>query len=57
MQILVVKEVAELLKVSAQTVYKLANAGEIPAFRVGGCWRFDADAIRAMCCARDAVAP
>lgn len=47
MKVLIVKEVAALLQVSQQTVYRLANAGAIPAFRVAGAWRFDADAIRA----------
>jgi excisionase family DNA binding protein len=32
--------VADYLKVSKPTVYKLARAGEIPAVRLGGTWRF-----------------
>jgi excisionase family DNA binding protein len=40
-QILTVKEVAEYLKVNERTVYRMATAGKIPAFKVGGSWRFE----------------
>nr|WP_233170272.1 helix-turn-helix domain-containing protein [Aquitalea sp. ASV15] len=33
-------EVAEYLKVSKRTVYRLAQSGELPAFKLGGIWRF-----------------
>ncbi len=39
-QILTVKEVAEYLKVNDRTVYRMATAGDIPAFKVGASWRF-----------------
>lgn len=39
-QILTVKEVAEYLKVNERTVYRMATAGKLPAFKVGGSWRF-----------------
>ena len=35
-----VKEVADYLKVNERTVYRMAAAGKIPAFKVGGSWRF-----------------
>lgn len=38
--ILTIKEVAEYLKVNERTVYRLAGAKKIPAFKVGGSWRF-----------------
>ena len=38
--ILTIKEVAEYLKVNERTVYRLAGAKKIPAFKVGGTWRF-----------------
>ena len=38
--ILTADEVAEYLKLSKITVYKLAKDGSIPGFRVGGSWRF-----------------
>jgi excisionase family DNA binding protein len=39
-EILTIREVAELLKINEKTAYKLALAGEIPGFKVGGSWRF-----------------
>ena len=38
--ILTIKEVAEYLKVTERTIYRLAAAKKIPAFKVGGMWRF-----------------
>ncbi len=38
--ILTILEVANYLKVAERTVYRLAAAKKIPAFRVGGAWRF-----------------
>ena len=34
------KEVAQLLKVSVRTIVRLAERGEIVAFKVGDLWRF-----------------
>ena len=39
-EILTLKQVAEFLKVTERTIYRLAAAKKIPAFRVGGTWRF-----------------
>ena len=33
-------EVADYLKVNERTIYRLAAAKKIPAFKVGGTWRF-----------------
>ena len=38
--ILTISEVAEYLKLAERTLYRLAGAKKIPAFRVGGTWRF-----------------
>jgi excisionase family DNA binding protein len=35
-----IKDVAEYLKVTERTIYRLAAAKKIPAFKVGGSWRF-----------------
>jgi excisionase family DNA binding protein len=35
-EILKIREVAELLKINEKTTYKLAWAGKIPVFKVGG---------------------
>ena len=39
-EILTIKEVADYLKVTERTIYRLAGAKKIPAFKVGGTWRF-----------------
>lgn len=39
-EILTIKQVAEYLKVTERTIYRLAAAKQIPAFKVGGSWRF-----------------
>jgi excisionase family DNA binding protein len=39
-EILTIKQVAEYLKVTERTIYRLAAAKKIPAFKVGGTWRF-----------------
>ena len=44
-EILTISEVAGLLKIAEKTVYGLAQRGEIPAFKVGGQWRFSRAAI------------
>ena len=38
--ILTLEEVAAYLKAGKRTVYRLAASGEIPAFKLGGTWRF-----------------
>jgi excisionase family DNA binding protein len=38
--ILDAKEAGKMLKVHARTVIRLAERGELPAFRVGDLWRF-----------------
>ena len=39
-QVLTVKQVAEYLQVNERTVYRMASANKLPAFKVGGSWRF-----------------
>ena len=39
-EILTIKQVADYLKVTERTIYRLAAAKRIPAFKVGGTWRF-----------------
>jgi excisionase family DNA binding protein len=39
-EILTLPEVARLLKVAEKTVYTMAQRGALPAFKVGGQWRF-----------------
>ncbi|OHX35195.1 DNA-binding protein [Methylomonas sp. LWB] len=46
-EILTIKQVAEYLQVTERTIYRLAAAKKIPAFKVGGTWRFSRSAIDA----------
>lgn len=39
-EILTLDDLAAYLKVGKRTVYRLAAAKKIPAFKVGGTWRF-----------------
>lgn len=39
-EIFTLDELAAYLKVSKRTLYRLAAQAEIPAFKVGGAWRF-----------------
>lgn len=39
-EILTIDEVATYLKAGKRTVYRLASGGKIPAFKLGGTWRF-----------------
>ena len=38
--ILTLKEVSAYLKVTERTIYRLAAGKKMPAFKVGGSWRF-----------------
>jgi excisionase family DNA binding protein len=44
--LMTVKEVAALLRVSPQTLYKMLEQGHIPAVKIGSQWRFDRERIR-----------
>ncbi|MEE8601844.1 helix-turn-helix domain-containing protein [Euzebya tangerina] len=46
-QLLTVAEVAEYLRVSEMTVYRLISSREIGATKVGRCWRVPADDLMA----------
>lgn len=39
-EILTIEEVATYLKAGKRTVYRLAASGKLPAFKLGGTWRF-----------------
>ncbi|TAU61534.1 helix-turn-helix domain-containing protein [Rhizobium ruizarguesonis] len=38
--ILTIREVAEYLRITEKTAYRLAAESKIPGFKVGGSWRF-----------------
>jgi excisionase family DNA binding protein len=39
-EILTVKQVAEMLQIGEQVIYRMANEGTIPCRKVGSSWRF-----------------
>ena len=39
-QAMTVRDVADYLNVDEKTVYRLAQRGELPGFKVAGTWRF-----------------
>lgn len=39
-EILTLEEVAVFLRAGKRTVYRFAQNGQIPAFKLGGTWRF-----------------
>ena len=38
--------VAEMLKLSTDTIYRKAKSGDIPGFKIGGRWRFFPSVVR-----------
>ena len=40
-EIMTIKQVAEYLKVSPRSIYKLVKDGSIPTFRIMNMWRFE----------------
>ncbi len=44
-KIMTVKEVAKYLDIHPMTLYRLVREGRIPAFKVGGQWRFQKRAL------------
>jgi excisionase family DNA binding protein len=44
-EIMTTKEVAEYLRLTEATIYKLAQAGEVPALKLGRTWRFKRELI------------
>jgi len=43
--VMTVDEVADYLKMKTVTIYKHAQTGKLPAFKVGSKWRFKKDTI------------
>ena len=44
-EVLTLSEVASLLKVHPNTIYRLARSGKLPAFKTGTDWRFQRSAV------------
>jgi excisionase family DNA binding protein len=52
-RVLTVKELSDYLRVHPSTVYKLLRNGELPGFRIGTDWRFNAEVIDRWCLERN----
>jgi len=46
-EIMTFKQVAEYLQMSTSSIYKMAQTGKIPAYKVGRQWRFKKEEIDA----------
>jgi excisionase family DNA binding protein len=55
--VLTIDELAEYLKISKSTLYKLAQEGSIPSQKVGKHWRFHKDAVDEWLRQRGPIAP
>lgn len=44
-QVLTAEEAARYLRLHVKSIYRLVRAGKIPGQKVGGTWRFHADAL------------
>ncbi len=56
-RVMTVKELSDYLRVHPSTVYKLLRRGELPGFRIGTDWRFNAETIDSCCLERNMKAP
>jgi excisionase family DNA binding protein len=56
-RVMTVKELSEYLRVHPSTIYKLLRRGELPGFRIGTDWRFNAEVIDRWCMERNLKAP
>ena len=52
-RVMTVKELSEYLRVHPSTIYKLLRRGELPGFRIGTDWRFNAEVIDRWCLQRN----
>ncbi|MBF6569678.1 MAG: helix-turn-helix domain-containing protein [Candidatus Binataceae bacterium] len=48
-RVMTVKELSSYLRVHPSTIYKLLRRGELPGFRIGTDWRFNAEVIDRWC--------
>jgi excisionase family DNA binding protein len=56
-RVMTVKELSDYLSVHPSTIYKLLRRGDMPGFRIGTDWRFNAELIDRWCLERSLKAP
>jgi len=44
-RVLTVRELSDYLRVHPSTIYRLLRRNRLPAFRIGGAWRFNIEAV------------
>ena len=54
-EMLTAKEMQDLLQVDRSTIYRMAEAGQLPAVKVGKQWRFPSDLVEGWLKAQTAV--
>ena len=52
-RVMTVRELSAYLRVHPSTIYKLLRRGELPGFRIGTDWRFNAEVIDRWCLERN----
>ena len=52
-RVMTVKDLSDYLRVHPSTIYKLLRRGELPGFRIGTDWRFNAEVIDRWCSERN----
>ncbi len=55
--VLTIREVSSYLRVHSSTIYRMLRKNQLPAFRVGGDWRFTVEAIEKWRAAVESGAP
>ena len=56
-RVMTVRELSAYLRVHPSTIYKLLRRGELPGFRIGTDWRFNAEVIDRWCLERNMKGP
>ena len=56
-RVMTVKELSDYLRVHPSTIYKHLRRGELPGFRIGTDWRFNAEVIDKWCLERNMKLP
>lgn len=51
--LMTLREVARMLRLSRQTLYKMLKEGSIPAVKIGSQWRFEREQVRTWLMNRD----
>jgi len=57
LSVLTVRELSSYLRVHSSTIYRMLKKNQLPAFRVGGDWRFTVEAVEKWRAAVESGAP